>query len=423
MNDPLETDLYEALAREDIDQLVEFIEQLQNAVDAADETAARRLQRVEKLEADRDVLRARLEQANRTLRRYREHPAGRIASRLVPTDKPSQPVAPSAEPADATPPRLANTMRVATILDAISDACWSPEFENVRVRRATWESDLQRLEPDVLFVESAFGGVDGSWAGRIAHFGSPHADLVALVSTAKDMGIPTVFWNKEDPVNYGWFIGAASLFDHVFTVDEDQISRYEDDLPAPSIAVLPFAAQPTLHHPPPPGAERNDRVAFAGSYYARKHAARREQMQMLLTPALGVGLDIFDRMHGSNDARFSWPSQFESCVVGSVPYRDMGDVYRAYGVVANINTVTASPTMCARRVFELAACGAPIVSGPSLAIQRIVPKDVATVVTTSSEARSAYEAALELQGTTVGPEWIAGGHTYADRWQAIVEHL
>ena len=35
MNDPHEHDLYQALANEDIDQLVEFIEQLQNAVDAA----------------------------------------------------------------------------------------------------------------------------------------------------------------------------------------------------------------------------------------------------------------------------------------------------------------------------------------------------------------------------------------------------
>jgi len=423
VNDPQQFDLYRTLANEDVDQLVEFIEQLQNAIDAADEASARRLQRVEKLESDRELLRARLNTANTVLRRYREHPAGRITARLLREPEPTIPIEPESAAVAPATAKPAGTMRVATILDEISDACWSPEFENVRLERATWIEDLRQFEPDVLFVESAFSGSDGSWARRIAHFGAPHHDLVELVTAAQAMDIPTVFWNKEDPVNYGWFVGAASIFDHVLTVDANQVARYAHDIDVASIGVLPFAAQPTMHHPQLQVGGRNDRVAFAGSYYARKHAARRDQMTMLLEPAIDLGLDIFDRMHGLDDPRFSWPSPLDACVVGSVPYREMGDVNRTYGVFANVNTVTNSPTMCARRVFELAACGTPIVSGPSLAVERMVPEDVATVVQSRTEARKAYEVALGSSGSTAGPEWVADGQTYGDRWRAVVERM
>lgn len=314
---------------------------------------------------------------------------------------------------------------VATILDPISDACWSPEFDPLRLDRMTWGTQLEERRPEVLFVESAFMGANGSWSRRISHFGSPHEDLVDLVHTARALGIPTVFWNKEDPVNYGWFIGAASLFDHVFTVDVNQVDRYRTDLGHDQIHVLPFAAQPTLHHPPDVSDTRDEAIAFAGTYYARKHTGRRERMVMLLGSALDHDLVIYDRMAGSEDARFAWPEAFRSHIVGSVPYPDMGAVYRRHRAFINVNTVTDSPTMCARRIFELAACATPIVSDPAVALSSTVPPEVVTVVTDGDAAAAAY-ANLELEqphNDPVGPSWIAAGNTYADRWGSITDVL
>ena len=428
MNNERDVDLYRTLDGKSTEELIEFIEQLQHAVDAADQLAQRRLDRIEKLERDREILRKRLAEATRLLRRYREHPAGRLTAKLLRTET-------SAEPPDATPePSLAlaqsgldrspDRLRVATILDGISDACWSPEFENIRLTRETWDQALQDAAPDVLFVESAFGGSDGSWARRIAHFGSPHPDLAALVAAARNNGVPTVFWNKEDPVNYEWFVAAASLFDHVFTVDSNQIDRYRSDIEHTRVLPLPFAAQPELHHPPDPAQHRVGSVGFAGTYYARKHAHRRERMEMLLGPALEHDLEIYDRMFGTDDPRFTWPPEFRPHVVGSVPYPEMGDVYRRHRAFINVNTVTDSPTMCARRIFELAACATPIVSDYAMALD-YVPQGVVTVVNSAAEAAAVYSGLDEHPPAIshLGPEWIASGHTYGDRWRTITEQL
>jgi Glycosyl transferases group 1 len=416
-------DPYDIVGNEDPRRILEFLEQLQGSVDAADRRIVDLERRVQKLLADRETLRRRLDETRSEIDRLRSHPAGRLASRLSrKADRTEEPA-----PSEATEARASVKGRwvVATILDEISDACWSPEFENVRLSRSKWREQLERSAPDVLFVESAFAGAAGTWTRVINHFGSPHQDLVSLVDTCRSMQIPTVFWNKEDPVNYPWFIGSASLFDHVFTVDGDQIPSYRDDLGHDRIHLLTFAAQPTMHHPPSSGTLRpqSGSVAFAGSYYARKHAQRRLQMDMLLPPAVQFGLHIYDRMQRTDDPRFAWPPLLRACVVGSVPYTEMGDIYRSYGAFANVNTVVDSPTMCARRVFELVACATPTVSGPSLAIETGIPAGVVRVVHSPEEARSAYATLLADGAATdvaAGTEWVGSGQTYRHRWETIL---
>ena len=422
-NESKSQDPYAALERLGHSELVEFVEQLQNAVDGTEARNDALTARVAKLEGDREILRSRLDIARAELTKLKSNPIGKLASRLTSSedieDIPSSVDDAAEEPAAAG-------LRVATILDEISDACWSPEFDNIRLTRPNWRDQLEAASPDFLFVESAFTGVDGSWARRVAHFGSPHSDLTELTSACRDLGIPTVFWNKEDPVNYPWFIGAASAFDHVFTVDADQIPNYQQDLGHTRIHTLQFAAQPALHYPPAPGTDRPGSVGFAGSYYARKHAERRGQMEMLLTPAIEFGLDIYDRMDRAEDARFAWPEQFLPHIVGSVPYVEMGDVYRRYKVFLNVNTVTDSPTMCARRVFELAATGTPVVSGQSRAIEAIVPHGIVEIVGSAAEASSAVRSLLtdpgrQREASNAGPGWIADSHTYSHRLRAILE--
>lgn len=424
VDDPTNPDPFAVLAKEDPSQLIEFVEQLQNAVDLSAVDADRMAQRIDKLEDDREQLRSRLDQTRDQLATIRSHPFGRLASRL--TRAAPRPDIHTADPDTSEPTQGEGNLRVASILDEISDACWSPEFNNVRLVRQSWRKQIESSPPDLLFVESAFNGVDGSWGRRVAHFGGPHTELVELVEHFQNLGIPTVFWNKEDPVNYAWFIGAASLFDHVFTVDSHQVPRYRQQLGHERVHVLPFAAQPTLHFPPPSGAHRTGSVAFAGSYYARKHAERRKQMDMLLVPALEFGLEIYDRMGDTEDPRFAWPERFRSCIVGSVPYAEMGDVYRKHKLFLNVNTVTNSPSMCARRVFELAATGTPIVSGPSRALEAMIPPGIVAVVNSSEDASQAIRRILDEpsgQSTQAGPEWIADGHTYGHRLATITEVL
>lgn len=407
------------------EQHAEYLAALQAQVDRLTDRNEALERRVGRLEADRETLRARLASRGSRFRRPTAEPVagppvdtpsadrsveipgvGRIPDLAFPTEHPAR-----------------VDLRVATVLDPFSRAAFGYEFACVDVTPDDWLEVLEPDPPDLLFVESAYQGKDRTWATRVARFGSPHPSLAALVGWCRDRSIPTVFWNKEDPINYDWFVSSAGLFDHVFTVDADTISRYTADLGHRRVEGLPFAAQPAIHHPPADESTRRGAVAFAGSYYAAKHAGRRQQMDMLLDPAREFGLQIFDRHGTSPDPRFAWPERFRPNIVGSLTYPQTVEAYRRYRAFLNVNTVVDSPTMCARRIFELVACGTRVVSGPSRAITEIVPAGVVALAETRAQAVEALRAALEEPGaeTEAGLEWIRDGHTYRHRVDRILD--
>ena len=247
----------------------------------------------------------------------------------------------------------------------------------------------------------------------------------------RERSIPTAFWNKEDPPHYEDFLPAARQFDVVFTSDSDRIPAYREDLGHDRIAALPFAAQPAIHNPIQFGPGRHARgVAFAGMYFAHKYPERREQMDLLLTAArnasgkAGPELEIFSRQLGG-DSNYQFPEPFSQNVVGSLDYARMLTAYRAYKVFLNVNSVVDSPSMCARRIFEITASGTPVVSTPSEAIGRFFEPD--EVLVAASEHQGEHQIRMlarspELNDRVVhkGQRRIWAEHTYAHRAETIV---
>lgn len=316
-------------------------------------------------------------------------------------------------------------LRVAAVMDEFSRAAFSYEFDYVPVTPAYWRHELEQ-KPDLLLIESSFNGNGGTWTNEVAGFRPPRPALRDLTDWCRAQGIPTVFWNKEDPSNFEWFIGAASAFDWVFTVDASSIGRYREELGHSRVDVLPFAAQPAINYPPTSPDSRTGGIAFAGSYYARKHVKRRAQMEMILRPALEYDLDIFDRMGPSGDPRFAWPPEYHAHLRGSLSYAQTTEAYRRYRVFLNVNTVTESPTMCARRVFELLASGTAVVSGPSRALDEMVPSDAILISHSADETKEHLETLIASPATRAnlseaGQRWIADGNTYADRVGRVLE--
>ena len=256
----------------------------------------------------------------------------------------------------------------AVILDDFSALALRYEWQQVAVEPSTWRATLAEQPVDLLFVESAWHGNGGTWRLAMTGAGGPSDELTALVEWCRKRGIPTAFWNKEDPPNYDAFLETARLFDQVFTVDADCVEDYRRDLSHDRIALLPFGAQPRIHTPVRRGAGRCREVAFAGTWFADKHDARREQMDMVLAPALPLGLEIWSRMAGG-DRRYQFPGAYARAVVGSLPYERLLGAYTSYRVFLNVNSVVDSPTMCARRLFELSAAQTPVLSAPSAAIE------------------------------------------------------
>lgn len=320
-------------------------------------------------------------------------------------------------------------LRVGVILDDFSLMAFRFEWDQVALDPAAWASQLDGL--DLVFIESAWAGNDRLWRGKLAGENGPAAVLIELLEACKAKGIPSVFWNKEDPPHYDDFLPAAKLFDVVFTSDASRIESYKADLGHDRIDVLPFAAQPAVHNPvrPKHGWHKRD-VAFAGMYFAHKYPERREQMDFLLNGVMDasakmpIGLEIFSRQLGGS-AEYQFPEPLSQRVVGSLKYPQMLSAYKAYKVFLNVNSVVDSPSMCARRIFEISAAGTPVVTTPSAAIANFFAADEVPVADTRAAAAHLSRALVsnaELNDRTVhlAQRRIWQGHTYTHRVDSVV---
>lgn len=321
-------------------------------------------------------------------------------------------------------------IRVGIIMDDFSARAFAHEWTVVELRPDTWPQQLRDEDLSFVVVESAWAGVSGLWKSRITSPNGPAQVFRELLDGCRASGIPSVFWNKEDPPHYEDFLPAARLFDHVFTTDANMVPRYQSDLGHSRVSVLPFAAQPRIHNPirPRHGWHSRD-IAFAGMYFAHKFPERREQMDYLLPAAIDAsegrspGFEIFSRQLGK-EPQYQFPGLLGKHVVGSLSYSQMLTAYKAYKVFLNVNTVTESPSMCARRIFEITAAGATVLSTPSTAIAEFFPENEIPTVSTRSEAAHLLKALL------ANPDYaqrlvhkaqrrIWAGHTFADRANTI----
>lgn len=328
-------------------------------------------------------------------------------------------------------PSRRDDLTVGVILDNFSAKAFAYEWNLVFLTKDRWLQQLQEQRIDFLFVESAWEGNGGSWKYQLTGTSGPKPDFLNLMRWCRENGVPTVFWNKEDPPHFHDFLPAAREFDVVFTSDENKLPDYRQALGHNRVDVLPFAAQPAIHNPVRPGEGRHSRdVAFAGMYFAHKYPERREQMRLLLDGAMAGsdrvkhGLEIFSRQLGGNPD-YQFPEPYASRVVGSLSYDQMLNAYKAYKVFLNVNSVVDSPSMCARRIFEITASGTPVVTMPSPALPRFFPDGEIHSVETKEDAEFIMRALMrspELNDRSVhlAQRRIWGEHTYAHRAEKVV---
>jgi spore maturation protein CgeB/SAM-dependent methyltransferase len=321
-----------------------------------------------------------------------------------------------------------DAVRMMSVLDEFSRACFAPQAALVEPRPDNFEGLLDAAKPRLLFVESCWKGNHGTWQYRVAGYANPPGrELPELVAACKARGIPTVFWNKEDPVHFDNFIDNAKHFDCVLTTAAEAMPKYAERTSA-RVGVLQFAAEETLHNPVD-SSQRNGRVCFAGSYYATRFEDRRNDQRMLLEAASKYAFDIYDRNHdpkASAPSDFAFPGDLARFVRGRLPYAEMGKAYRSYSVFLNVNSVVDSPTMFSRRVFELLACGTPVVSTWSRGTEETFGKDLVWHVRDREEAEYAIGTLLSdprewRRRSLAGIRAVLGAHTFRHRFAQLLE--
>lgn len=311
-----------------------------------------------------------------------------------------------------------------SIFDEFTHACFSSEL---RLRPAEKGDPAAQVRgADMLFAESAWRGNGGEWAYAFSRFGET-PDLAELLAAARAAGVPTVFWNKEDPVNYDVFLPVAREFDHVFTTDSAIVPQYRAALGHDRVASLMFAAQPLLHNPIGriSGASRS--ICFAGAWRGQKYPERVASLTRLLQASTDVGdLVIYDREPAAAE-RGGFAEQFAPFVKGTLPYEEMVREYRRHAVFLNTNSVTTSPTMLSRRVFEILACRTPVVSTPSAALDHLFP-GIVPAPNTEVEAREVLGALVDDRDARdrlgqLGYRRVHSQHTYAHRTRQILDAI
>ena len=329
------------------------------------------------------------------------------------------------EPVKKSAPR--NPMEVLSILDPFTESCLEPEVGLVPVSKSEWRQEVDNSKSKLLFVESAWRGNGGDWNYALTKPEKHGRELKDLIAYCSSKGIPTLFWNKEDPVNFDTFIDVAAWFDFVFTTDAGSVDNYRKIIGKDNAFVLPFAAQPSMHNPVRYG-EMIPRIAFTGSWRGKKYPARAQWIETLLDPLAEAGmLDIFDRFAGETDnPDLIFPPPLQPVIKGALPYRELVEqVYKRYAAFVNVNSVETSETMLARRVFEILACGAPVISSPSPAMERTF----GDIVLTPTSKEDALETGQRLLNDLVyredlasrGVRLVHSHHTYAQRMGEVCD--
>ena len=322
-------------------------------------------------------------------------------------------------------------MKIVLVSDDLTANALAVQTSVIHLTPLSRHYALRLHRPDVLLVESAWSGWRNKWKFGIAtypdHPNRNNSKLRDLVARARDLGIPTVFWNKEDGVHFERFIDSAALFDTVLTVDENCIPLYRERLGSSvKLGVLPFAVQPAIHHPLPQAPSLR-RANFVGSYSHHIHNKRREWQDLMFAAAKPLGLTVYDRNSDRKEDHYRYPVLPWLEVRNSVPHARTADIYRQHVVSLNVNTVDDSPTMFSRRLVEIVACGGFAVTNPSPSVDRFFKDYVVTVHSQEECAELMQRIAkdglskADRDHALAGADYVLKHHTWKHRLQQIAE--
>lgn len=274
-------------------------------------------------------------------------------------------------------------IKVATILDSFSHNSFKHEFDLLTLTPDSWKEQLESQKPDLFLCESTYNGVadennpNGVWSGKI--FKKPlDDDLKNILDYCSENSIPTVFWNKEDPISFTdkySFTETALNFDYIFTSCEESVAEYKKRHHE-NVNPLMFAAQPKIFNPIK-NDRLNDTAVFAGTWYS-KFPERCRTMERIFDKILNNNLDlkIYDRFSKYHSQDKKYPEKYQPYVNEGVDYSKIPKVYKESEFGLNFNTITDSNTMFARRVFELMASNTMVLSNFSKGVYRLFKNNV-----------------------------------------------
>ena len=270
-------------------------------------------------------------------------------------------------------------LNIAIISDELTYENFSYECNLYALTPNNWMHIFENTDIDMFFCESAWEGRkkdNQCWRGRIYknHYVlfNTRKTLFKILDYCKNQGITTVFWNKEDPTYFGNpkydFSDTALRFDYIFTTAQECIEKYKQK-GHPNVNLLMFGFSPYLYNPLNSNT-KIEQAVFAGSWFG-KDSIRCKSLKILFDRVLklNIPLLIYDRQLSTQKKTTTYPKEFQSYVHPAVAQSILGEIMKSSRYAINVNTVTDSETMFARRVYELMASNVYIISNKSTAME------------------------------------------------------
>lgn len=322
-------------------------------------------------------------------------------------------------------------IKVAFISDQFTYDSFKYEFKIIELSPDNWLNKFEEEKPDLFFCESTwhgyFNGENGVWAGKIEKIneeGENRTILFEILNYCKTNNIPTIFWNKEDPVYYNmegrFFTDTASKFDYIFTSAEEVVDEYKKDYNRDNVHTLMFAGQPMIFNPINNSNERESNVIFAGSYY-KDHEERAKIMDLIFDKIIeqDIELKIYDRTYYQDIPHIGYPEKYKKYTLPPIDYKDTSKIYKKSRWAININTITQSDTMFARRVFELALSNTNIISNYSKGMKNIFKNNLFIIEEDDFPDLNKNYEEKRLENIYT----VLKYHTYYERWKYILDTI
>lgn len=232
---------------------------------------------------------------------------------------------------------------------------------------------------DFLIIATTWKGLDDSWSGVASPRSEMRERLFKLIEEAKYLGIPVVFYSKEDPVNYHLFKEIALVCDEVYTSAKEMVPLYQEYCAHNNVYVMEFGVNPLYHNPigsrrSKHASDYNNHVIFAGSW-TEKYPIRNKDSERIFDGVARTNADltIIDRNLNLQRTRYQFPSKYISNLTYPVEHQDLMNIHRLYRWAINVNSVKYSETMFANRIYELQAIGNLILSNYSVGVNNKFP--------------------------------------------------
>ena len=231
---------------------------------------------------------------------------------------------------------------------------------------------------DFVIFATTWKGIDESWIGSSTANGPIRRQMITLAEEYNNRGIPTIFYSKEDPVNYNLFKSLAKHCQYVYTTASEVVPLYKTYTENDNVDVLQFGINPMIHNPVGTRTEHaekyKDEILFAGSWLS-KYPVRMTETKRLFNSIIEneVPLTIIDRNLELKNPRYQFPEEYIPYITPPVRHDFLMKLHKIFRWSINMNSVKYSDTMFANRVYELQAFGNILFSNYNTGINNIFP--------------------------------------------------